>query len=84
MNLSVWLSSILSLCFFTDIQSALTPISFRSFSFDLLYPVYMKQNYIDRNLDHYLDRYPEDMPVYTAHPLFNIIKSITFLFIVQS
>ena len=43
-------------------------------------PVYMEQNYLDRNLD----CNPKDVPVYTGHSLFNTTKRITLLFIVQS
>ena len=39
---------------------------------------------LDCNLDCYLDLDPEDAPVYTGHSLFNITKSVTLLFIVQS
>ena len=38
---------------------------------------------LDRNFDRYLDRNPEDAPVYTGHSLLNVTKIIT-LFIVQS
>ena len=39
---------------------------------------------LDCNLDCYLDRNQEDAPIYTGHSLFNITKSVTLLFIVQS
>ena len=41
----------------------------------MYYPVYMEQNYLDRNLDFNLncnlDLDPEDVPAYTRHSLFN-------------
>ena len=45
-----------------------------------LNPVYMEQNYLDRNRD----ANPEAAPVYTGHSLFNITKNVTIVFIVQS
>ena len=45
-------------------------------------------NYVDHNpdcnLDCYLDHDPENVPVYAGHSLFNAIKCITLLLIVQS
>ena len=55
----------------------------------VIYPVYMEQNYLDSfnldcNLDYYLDRDPEEAPIYMRHSLFNITKTITIAFIVKS
>ena len=51
-------------------------------------PFTQTKNYLDRdldsNLDCYLDRDPDDVPLYTGHSLFNSTKCTTLLFIVQS
>ena len=39
---------------------------------------------LDSNLDCDLDRYPEDVPVYTGHSFFSTTKCITLFFIVRS
>ena len=39
---------------------------------------------LDCNLDFYLDRDPEDVPVYMGHSSFKTTKGVTLLFIVQS
>ena len=63
-------------------------------NYDYLYiftsytPFTLSKNYpdhdLDSNLDCDLDCDPEDVPVYTGHPLFNTTKRITLLFVVQS
>ena len=40
--------------------------------------------YLDSNLDCYLDRDPEGVPVYTGHSLFNTTKRVTLLSIVRT
>ena len=44
------------------------------------YPIYLEQIHLDL----YLDSDPEDAPIYTGHLLFNVTKSVTWLFIAQS
>ena len=53
-----------------------------------IYLVYTQQNSLDCNLDHtrdcHLDHGPDDEPTHMGYSLFNITKSVTIVFIVQS
>ena len=60
------------------------PESCTTYSKTLTYTSFTwSKNYLDRDLDWYLDCDPDDVPVYTGYSLFNTTKCITLLFIVQ-